>query len=134
MTTPARLDDLPLRMTAAEVCALARCSAVTLWRRRRADPTWLPAAAHQLSRELIFERAAVFKALGFDHDDRPQEPAAGWKVDPDAIREARARQVRQPARAKGGRDVARAVRGAAARWRSEDVRATWGPATVVSPL
>jgi hypothetical protein len=103
-------DALPMRLTTAEVCALARCSEITLWRRRKQDPTWLPVSKHKYGRENVFDREAVVKALGLQQDEQPHTEAAGWEVDAVAIREARTRTVRHGARAAGGRDVPRPVR------------------------
>lgn len=97
-------DNLPHRMTAAQVCELAGCSATTLWRRRRLDPTWLPAAPVQLGKSTMFDRAAVLVALCLAQDAPANDQ---WNVDPDAIREARARKVRHPP-ATQGRDRPRA--------------------------
>lgn len=98
---------LPLRMTTAEVCQLANCSVTTLWRRRREDPAWLPASTVQLSKSTMFDRDAVLSALGLRKDDTSNDP---WAVDPDAIREARSRQIRHASAARR-RDVPRAYGG-----------------------
>jgi hypothetical protein len=65
--------NLPPILTTREVCQLAHCSAVTLWRRRRVDPTWLPLAPAQLGRELTFLREDVLRALGLAGGTRGSE-------------------------------------------------------------
>lgn len=94
-------NNLPPRLTTAQVCALAQCSETTLWRRRRQDPAWLPPAPVQLGRATMFDRAAVLKALGMVEDAPANDE---WTVDPDAIRQARSRKVRHAAAARR-RDV-----------------------------
>jgi hypothetical protein len=94
--TPAARDlidpnNLPPRLSTAQVCALAQCSETTLWRRRKGDPKWLPAAPVQLGKSTMFDRAAVLKALGMVEDASANDE---WTVDPDAIRKARSRKVR----------------------------------------
>jgi hypothetical protein len=118
----ARPETWPLRMTTEEVLQVGRFKATTLWRRRRADPSWLPASTVQGGKSTLFDRSAVLKALGLVADgarDAPPEQQGEnpWKVDFDAIREARARKVRHgkaAARqaAEKGRDTASLVRGA----------------------
>jgi hypothetical protein len=99
-----------MRLTTAEVCELARCSEITLWRRRKLDPAWLPVSKHKYGRENVFDRDVVVRALGLQQDEQRPEELAGWEVDAVAIREARSRTVRHGARAAGGRDVPRPVR------------------------
>lgn len=87
------MDSLPPFLTAAEVCSLLRCSKISLWRKRKAQPAWLPAAPLQLGRETVFERAAVERALGLTSTSTPRmeahEGSSGWEiVDPAAIRAA----------------------------------------------
>lgn len=89
------LEDLPLRMTAGEVCALGRFSRSTLARLRLEDPSWLPPSAIQGGRTTIFDRSAVLKALGLSTDEAPHALAGEqWTFDPDAFRAARSRSVR----------------------------------------
>lgn len=106
------MGDHPLRMTISEVAGLARCSVSSIHRRRKVDPAWLPAAPVQIGRRLVFERAAVFKALGMTDGETVQE-GTGWEVDPVAYREALAREVRERA-ASRRRNVSRPVRNSAA--------------------
>ena len=94
-------DNLPPRLTTAEVCELAKCSVTSLWRRRRQDPTWLPASPVQLGKSTMFDRDAVLRALGLFKDAAPNDQ---WTVDVDAIRAARARKVRNASAARR-RDV-----------------------------
>ncbi|MDO8912343.1 MAG: hypothetical protein Q8N10_03535 [Phenylobacterium sp.] len=113
-------DNLPHRMTAAQVCELARCSKVTLWRRRKLDPDWLAPAPLQLGKDLVFAREDVTRALGLTgpqegvKDADPPAPTP-YVFDPDAARayKQRTRTVRQPPRPASGRDISRAVRASA---------------------
>ena len=77
-------DNLPHRMTAAQVCELAGCSATTLWRRRRLDPTWLPAAPVQLGKSTMFDRAAVLVALCLAQD-APEFPPIALYLSEDGL-------------------------------------------------
>lgn len=89
------MTNLPERMTTAEVCALARFSAQTLARRRRADPGWLPAAPVQGGKQTLYVRADVLKALGMTSHVQTETPAAAeWGFDADAFRQARSRLLR----------------------------------------
>lgn len=89
------LEDLPLRMTADEVCALARFSRNTLARLRLEDPSWLPPSAIQGGRTTIFDRSAVLNALGLSTNEATHAQAGEqWTFDPDAFRAARSRSVR----------------------------------------
>jgi hypothetical protein len=105
-----------LRLTRDEVCILAGYGPQTLARRIAAGV--MPAPVDR-GRQALFDRAAVYEALGKPHSEH--EPAAEaaesaadpWTVDPDAIREALARKVRHPA-PPGGRDVPRVLPGAKA--------------------
>lgn len=104
-----RVEDLPLRMTATEVCALAHCSKVTLYRRRKANPAWLPMSPMKLGKEQLFDRADVLRALALTTEEHANDDG-GWEVDGDAIREARSGTLRQRPRPARGRDVPGAVR------------------------
>ena len=104
--------ELPPRLTTSEVLTLARISAATFRRRRRAG-------VYQLSpcdrgTEDLWKRDDVLRALGMKTDDETTQQPARQVVDPEAIRAARSRQVRQRAGAEGGRDVPRPVRSAGA--------------------
>jgi len=94
--TAAEIAALPPRLYTSEVCRLARYGVSTLWRERKAGRMPGP-IGH--GRQDIFDRDAVFKALGMIQD-AAASPADDdpWSVDPDAIRQARARQVRHAAR------------------------------------
>jgi predicted DNA-binding transcriptional regulator AlpA len=77
-----------LRMTTREVCALARYSSSTLWKRikqgRMPPPVDRGGGGH------LFNRRAVLMALGTDAADEP----AAILVQPDAFRAALARDLR----------------------------------------
>lgn len=92
----ASILTLPARLTTSEVCSLARYGATTLWRERRAGNMPAPIAR---GREDIYDRDAVLKALGMIQDENPTSDE--WDVDPLAIRDARARKVRDAAPAQG---------------------------------
>ena len=100
-------ENLPPRLTTAEVCALARIAPVTLWRRIKAGVLKLEPCDQ--GRSALFDRQAVLIALGMVKD----APAPNWTFDPDAYHQARSRKVRDAASA-GGRHISRPVRGAAA--------------------
>lgn len=105
------VDHLPLRLTAAEVCALGRFSLASLNRMRRKDPAWLPPSTVQGGRSTVFDRASVLKALALTTDGAAHGPPADdWTFDPNAFREARSRPLRHRA-APQGRNGARSVRG-----------------------
>lgn len=73
-------DALPPLLTAAQVAELLHCSKVSLWRRRKADPSWLPPASAmlQLGRHLVFRRADVERALGIQSEPGSQVPPPEW--------------------------------------------------------
>ena len=102
------LARLPMRLTTAEVCQLARISPATLWRRIKART--LALAPCDRGRQALYERDAVLRAFGM-LKDAPAHETDDWTVDAHAIREARSRQVRHRAPA-GGRDVPRPAGGA----------------------
>ena len=85
--------DLPERMTTTEVCALARFSAITLWRRRKQGK--MPRAIDR-GREALFDRDAVLRALGMHLPEKQCAPEADdpWAVNRDAINAIKARPVR----------------------------------------
>jgi hypothetical protein len=113
MTTPGpftaeEIAALPPRIYTSEVCRLARYGVKKLWKARKAGT--MPAPVDR-GHEAIFDRDAVLKALGMVKDATPADTAADpWNVNPDAIRQARARQVRHAPGAKG-RDVSRVLSG-----------------------
>jgi hypothetical protein len=90
--SPDDVASLPMRMTTAEVCDLARFSPATFHRKRKADPSWLPASAVQGGRQLIFDREAVIRALGLR--GAPAQ-VVEWTVDPAAIESARRARTRK---------------------------------------
>lgn len=106
------MTTYPPRITTSEVLQLARYGVKKLWKNRRAglmpDPV-------DRGREDLFDRDAVLKALGMLQDAAP--PAVDvdddpWSVNPDAIRQAAARNVRH-APASQRRDVSGVLPGAA---------------------
>ena len=84
-------EDHP-RMTTREVCSLARYSSATLW--RRIDAGHMPSPLDRGGSGFLFDRRAVLTALGMHTDEKPPEQKA-WDFDPDAFREALARNVRR---------------------------------------
>ena len=107
------MTDLPPRLTTTEVCALARISKRTFSKRRHAPGAMGLYALKPCDRgsEDLFERDAVLRALGMMQDERP---APAFTADPDAIRTAFSRQVRQRAGTPSGRNLSRSVRGSGA--------------------
>lgn len=108
--TAAEIQALPPRIYTSEVVRLARYSVTTLWRKRRKGE--MPAPI-DYGEEDIFDRDAVLKALGMIQDAAPSAAEADddpWSVNPDAIRDARSRQVRHAAAPKG-RDAPRVLSG-----------------------
>jgi hypothetical protein len=99
--------DLPLRLTTPEVLALGRFSIATL--HRRIGDGSFPRPADKRCRPHVFDRDAVLAALRIGHDANDTK-ADEWEFDPVAIREARARQVRDGA-APDRRNRAGPVRG-----------------------
>lgn len=100
--------DLPPRLTTTEVCALARISKRTFSRRRsRPNPTGIyaiPPCDH--GAEDLYERDAVLRALNLVQHAPHETPAPSWEnPDPDAIRRARSRQVRQSVPGPSRRDA-----------------------------
>ena len=90
MFDPADPKTWQARLTTAEVCAIARLRLTTLWRRIKAGT--MPAAI-DAGRQSMFDRDAVRKALGVLPDG--QDGAPDREFDPDALREVRARQLRE---------------------------------------
>lgn len=84
------LDDLPLRMTTSEVCALGRISVATLRRRRRNGRYSLEPIDR--GAEELYLRSDVLTAFGLAVVDQVPEPPTPSRpvVDADAIRAARA--------------------------------------------
>jgi hypothetical protein len=92
-------------MTTPEVCALARYSSSTLW--KRFDAGLMPAPIDRGGKGYLFDRKAVRTTLGLDRHDQPPEEAHDASITAEAYAEAHAREVR---RRKG------------ARWRERQVR------------
>ena len=110
------MTDLPPRLTTTEVCALARISKRTFSKRRHAPGAMGLYALKPCDRgsEDLFERDAVLRALGMMQDEQTTTVTSPWSaLDDDAFRHALSRKIRQRA-PQGGRDAARAVRGAQA--------------------
>lgn len=105
--TAEEIASLPARIYTSEVCRLARYGPGKLWRERAAGLMPNPIAR---GREDIFDRDAVFKALGMVKDAGPHDSANTWDVDPNAIRDARPRKIRHDATTQG-RNPPGAVRG-----------------------
>lgn len=101
--------DLPPRLTTSEVCALGRISVRTFARRRREGCYLLEPCDR--GAENLWHRDEVLRALDLVQSQPAPMEAAPPKVDPDAIRAARARQIRQRPGPQG-RDSARPVRSA----------------------
>ena len=80
------------RLTTPQVLALAGYSRATL--RRRMAAGRMPEPIDRCGSGGIYDGAAVRKALGLEPEP-PADPAAAWDVNPDAIREARARRLKQ---------------------------------------
>lgn len=80
------------RISTPEVLDLAGYSRATL--RARQEAGRMPPPVDRGKHGFIYDRAAVLKALGMDHDDAPAAPS--WHCDPDALREHFARPVRRP--------------------------------------
>jgi len=93
--TAAEIAALPSRLYTSEVCRLARYGVSRLWRERKAGRMPDPI---DHGRQDIFDRDAVFKALGMIQDAAAPADDDPWSVNPDAIRQARSRQVRHSAR------------------------------------
>jgi predicted DNA-binding transcriptional regulator AlpA len=85
------VNDGPPRMTTREVCALARYSSSTLW--KRIDAGLMPAPIDRGGAGYLFDRPAVLTALIMDKPNEPETPAV--VVDPEAYRAALAREVRR---------------------------------------
>lgn len=81
------------RLTTPEVCALARYSKSTLW--KRIDAGQMPAPIDRGGGGFIFDRDAVLKALGMFEADLQTDPAAApdWSFDPIAYKEAHQRRI-----------------------------------------
>ena len=90
------IPDHP-RMNTAEVCALARYTPATLWRRIREGH--MPKAIDRGSGGYLFDRTAVESALGMKKP-QPESERTDWDFDPAALREEIARRV---ARDRGAR-------------------------------
>ena len=90
-------DDHP-RITTREVCALARYGRATLF--RRIDAGQMPHPIDRGGDGFLFDRKAVLVALGLA-DDAIKTPEKSWDCDPEGLRLALARKVRQP-KAVGG--------------------------------
>lgn len=113
MTRDADFDDLPRRLTTAEVCELARVGLVTLWRRRQKDKNGdrrYDFDPVDRGRQDLYDRDTVLKALGLSHGAPEAEPLT---IDVNAFHQARSRPVRDPAPA-GGRHLSRVLPGAGA--------------------
>jgi predicted DNA-binding transcriptional regulator AlpA len=78
-------DDHP-RITTREVCALARYSPSTLW--KRIDAGIIPAPIDRGGDGFLFDRRAVLGALGIPAPSPAVEPEREITVDHEAIREA----------------------------------------------
>lgn len=94
--TADEIAQLPNRLYTSEVCRIARYSVATLWRERKAGRMPDPIAR---GRQHLFDRDAVFRALRSPQKETNPEQDP-WSVNPDAIRQARAGQVRHAARPK----------------------------------
>ena len=86
---------LPLRLTTSEFCALARISTRTFQKRRKSGVYRIQPCDR--GAENLWARADVVRVLNLSDDDpagatAPPEP--NWSVDPDALREARSRRLR----------------------------------------
>jgi predicted DNA-binding transcriptional regulator AlpA len=97
----------PPRITTREVCALARYTSATLW--RRIDAGHMPRPIDRGGEGFLFDRKAVLTALGMQVDDAKTE-TPNWDFDPVAYREAHARALRRRKGA-GWRDKPRVLSG-----------------------
>ena len=79
-------------MNTAEVCALARYTRATLW--RRIDAGHMPKPIDRGSGGYLFDRTAVLTALGMNKP-QPESDQKEWDFDPEAYRAAHARAVRR---------------------------------------
>ena len=65
------------RLTTPEVCALARYSKSTLW--KRIDAGLMPAPIDRGGQGFLFDKTAILKALGHHHEQATE--AADWSFD-----------------------------------------------------
>lgn len=83
-------DDHP-RISTREVCALARYTPATLW--RRIDAGYMPKAIDRGDGGYLFDRRAVLLALGMEPPAEPAPaPEPTWDFDPEAFKIAYARR------------------------------------------
>lgn len=94
-TGSTNVPDLPPRLTTPEVLELARYGRAKLRAQRKAGR--MPDPIDRGGDGDIYDRDAVFKALGIAQDDK-QSTASPWIVDPDVLREAFARPLRKAER------------------------------------
>ena len=85
-------DDHP-RINTREVCDLARYTTATLWRRIEAGI--MPKPIDRGSGGYLFDRKAVLIALGMGEPAIPAVEAESWDLDPQAYRDALARDLRR---------------------------------------
>jgi predicted DNA-binding transcriptional regulator AlpA len=97
------------RLTTGEVCALARYTRSTLW--KRIDAGHMPKPIDRGGSGFLFDTTAVHTALGmYDHEIKIEQTE--WDYDPVAYREALSRTVRR-GQGKGWRDRPRVLPSAA---------------------
>jgi predicted DNA-binding transcriptional regulator AlpA len=86
------MAEHPPRMTTREVCALARYSSSTLWKRIDADH--MPKPIDRGGSGFLFDTKAVLLALGM-HTNGDTSEQAEWGFDADAYRAALSRDLRR---------------------------------------
>lgn len=85
--------SLPVRLTKSEVCAIARISPATMWRRIKAGRLPLPI---DRGRESLFDRDSVLRSLSLKRPDAGHAPTRStWTLSPAALANFQTRKIKE---------------------------------------